>query len=245
MVGQLLLRGMLAGVFAGLLAFGFAYIFGEPNVDRAIAFEEQQAAAKGEAPEPELVSREVQSTAGLLVGTLVYGAAVGGLFALVFAFAHGRTGALGARELSALLALLGFVAIVLAPFVKYPANPPSVGDPETIGARTALYFVLMAISVAAMSTAAILGRGLVQRLGAWNGVLVAGLGYILVVAIAEILLPSINEVPADFSAVLLWQFRASALGLHVVLWTTLGFGFGALAERGFAPRGAIARRAYG
>jgi Probable cobalt transporter subunit (CbtA) len=67
MVGNLLLRGMLVGVFAGLLAFGFAKIFGEPQFDRAIAFEEQMNQAKGEAPEPELVSRETQ--AGLLQGT--------------------------------------------------------------------------------------------------------------------------------------------------------------------------------
>ena len=41
MVGALLLRGMLVGVVAGLLAFGFAEIFGEPQVEHAIAFEEQ------------------------------------------------------------------------------------------------------------------------------------------------------------------------------------------------------------
>ncbi len=33
MVGALLLRGMLVGLFAGLLAFGFAKTFGEPQVD--------------------------------------------------------------------------------------------------------------------------------------------------------------------------------------------------------------------
>ena len=46
MVGGLLLRGMLAGILAGLLAFGFAWVFGEPQVDRAIAFEELSAQAE-------------------------------------------------------------------------------------------------------------------------------------------------------------------------------------------------------
>jgi len=245
MVGQLLLRGMLAGVLAGLLAFAFAYAFGEPSVDRAIAFEEERAAAKGEAPEPELVGREVQSTLGLLTGTLAYGAGVGGFLGLVFAFAYGRVGALGARELSALLALAGFIAVVLAPFVKYPANPPSIGDPDTIGYRTALYFTMMAVSVAGMTAAVVLGRRLVHRLGTWNGVLVAGLGYLVAMAAVQLLLPPVNEVPEEFSAVVLWQFRASALGIHLVLWTTLGLAFGALVERSFAPRTATARRAYG
>ena len=66
MVGKLLMRGMLAGIAAGLLTFGFARIVGEPQVDQAISFEEKTDAAKGEAPEPELVSRHTQAGVGLL-----------------------------------------------------------------------------------------------------------------------------------------------------------------------------------
>ena len=49
MVGKLLVRGMLAGIAAGLLTFAFARIAGEPQVDQAISFEEKADAAKGEA----------------------------------------------------------------------------------------------------------------------------------------------------------------------------------------------------
>src|SRR5271154_6565699 len=119
MVRTLLIRGMVVGIVAGLLAFGFAKVFGEPQVDRAIAFETKMDQAKGEAPEPELVSRHVQSTIGLLTGVLVYGTAIGGLFALVFAYASGRVGRIGPRGLAALLALAGFVAIILVPGLKY------------------------------------------------------------------------------------------------------------------------------
>ena len=79
MVGKLLLRGMLVGLVAGILAFAFARVYGEPQVDKAIAFEEQQAQAAGEAPEPEMVSRATQAGIGLAAGLLVYGAALGGL----------------------------------------------------------------------------------------------------------------------------------------------------------------------
>ena len=41
----LLLRGMLAGLAGGVLYALFAYLFGEPSVDSAIAYEEQAAAA--------------------------------------------------------------------------------------------------------------------------------------------------------------------------------------------------------
>ncbi len=46
MVRDLLIRGMIAGCVAGLICFGVAKIFGEPEVDRAIAFEQQHAAPK-------------------------------------------------------------------------------------------------------------------------------------------------------------------------------------------------------
>jgi hypothetical protein len=64
-----LIRGMLVGFVAGLLVFGFAKIFGEPQVDRAIAFEMAMDEIKMKAdaakdihdmPEPELVSRPMQ-----------------------------------------------------------------------------------------------------------------------------------------------------------------------------------------
>src|ERR1700758_505583 len=92
MVGSLILRGLLVGLVAGLLAFGFAKFIGEPQVDKAIAYEARMDSAKGDAPEPERFSREVQSGLGLLTGVLVYGTAIGGLFAIVFAYASGRVG---------------------------------------------------------------------------------------------------------------------------------------------------------
>lgn len=45
-MGSLLYRGMLVGLVAGLIAFGFARLYGEPYVDRAIAFEESHEAAE-------------------------------------------------------------------------------------------------------------------------------------------------------------------------------------------------------
>jgi hypothetical protein len=43
-------------------------------------------------------------------------------------------------------------------------------------------------------------------------------------------MPAINEVPADFPAVVLWDFRVSAIGMQAVLWAALGVAFGFLAE---------------
>ena len=231
MVGKLLVRGMLAGIAAGLLTFGFARLVGEPQVDQAISFEEKADAAKGEAPEPELVSRDTQAGLGLLTGVVTYGAAFGGLFSLVFAYAYGRVGALSARALSAWLALGAFIALVIVPNIKYPANPPSVGDPETIGMRTGLFFLMIAISLAALVFSLKVRRRAALKLGAWNGSIVAGVVFVAIIAAVQLSMPTINEVPAAFPAVLLWKFRVAAIGMQVIMWTTIGLLFGALVER--------------
>lgn len=229
MTGKLLLRGMIAGVVGGLLAFLFARIYGEPLIDVAIAFEEHAGAH--EAAEPELVSRATQAGLGLLTGVVVYGAALGGILALAFAVVYGRFSTLGARPLAAIMALAGFVSVILVPVVKYPANPPAVGAADTIGNRTQLYFTMLLISLALMIAAFALARRMRPRLGAWNAAILAGLAYLLAVAVVMALLPEVNEVPDGFSAVLLWRFRLAALGLQAVIWATVGLLFGFLAER--------------
>ena len=237
MIGSLLLRGMLIGLVAGLIAFIFARTFGEPQVDRAIAFEEQmnQAAGKpaGTEPEPELVSRSTQAGLGLVTGLVVYGAAIGGIFSLVFAFAYGRVGAIGARATSALLALAAFISVVVVPQIKYPANPPAVGSDETIGIRTGLFLIMLLISIAAMAAAVVLARRLWERHGGWSATLISGAAFIVVIALVQIAMPPINEMPEGFSPDVIWRFRVSSIGIHAILWTVIGLVFGALAERSF------------
>ncbi|AWV02494.1 hypothetical protein DM992_24070 [Burkholderia sp. JP2-270] len=234
MVGKLLMRGMLSGIAAGLLTFGFAKIVGEPQVDQAISFEEKLEAAKGDVPEHEheLVSRDTQAGLGLLTGVVTYGAAFGGLFSLVFAYAYGRGGRLPARPLAAWLALAAFVALVIVPNIKYPANPPSVGDPDTIGYRTGLFFLMIAISIATMAFSVSVRRHLLAKLGQWNASIVAGLVFIAIIAAVQVGLPSIDEVPAAFPAAVLWKFRVAAIGMQAIMWTTIGLLFGAWVERG-------------
>jgi hypothetical protein len=236
LAGRLLARGMLLGVASACLMCVFAELFGEPEVARAIALEAALDRAAGLAPEPELVSRAVQRGVGLLCACLAYGAAVGGLFSLVFAATFGRIGRIGPRPLAALLALAAFVAVVLVPGLKYPPNPPSVGDPDTIGLRTACYFEMLAVSGCALILGILAGRWASVRLGAWNGSIVGVATGIAIAAAAQAVLPAVQEVPATFPAVLLWRFRVAAFGMQAVLWTSLGLLFGAAADALLRPR---------
>ena len=228
---------MLVGLIAGLCVFAFARLAGEPQVDRAIAFETSMDQAKGEPPEPEMVSRKIQKSFGLLTGAVVYSTALGGIFALVFAYARGRMSVARPRVLAALIAGMGFIAIVLVPSLKYPANPPSVGNPETIGIRTGAYFLLIAISVMAMVLSIKVGRRLSKSFGGWNASILAAVLFVIIVGVIAHFLPAIDEVPTGFPATLLWKFRIASWETQVVLWSVLGLLFGWLTERaeGAAP----------
>lgn len=248
-VRNLLVRGMLAGLLAGVLAFAFAFFVGEPSVDDSIALEsvaaapqhahggDNHAAPAAAEEEEELVSRSVQSTLGLATGVLVYGVALGGIAALAYCFALGRIGRFSPKASAALVAAAAFTTVYLVPFLKYPATPPAVGNPDTIGQRTALFFLMILLSVLLGIAAVILGRRLAPRLGNWNATVLAGLAFAAAVTLAFVLLPGNGDaVQATFPAALLWKFRLATLGIQAVLWTGFGLVFGILAERLLAPR---------
>ncbi|MFF0759187.1 CbtA family protein [Streptomyces sp. NPDC093675] len=235
-VRNLLVRGMLAGLAAGVLALVVAYFLGEPNVDSAIGVED----AHSHEHEMEVVSRSLQSTAGLATGVLVYGVAFGGIAALAFCFALGRVGRFSPRATALLLSGCALLAVYVVPFLKYPANPPSVGDPDTIGKRTTLYFLMMVLSVLLAVGATILGKRLSPSLGTWYATVVAVAAFAVAIGLAYAFLPVINEVPRDFPATLLWRFRLSALAMQIVLWGGFGLVFGELAQRLLNPKPAAA-----
>ena len=233
-MAQLLMRGMLAGLVAGLLAFAFARVYGEPNVDRAIAVEEAIDRAKGEASYPEIVSREVQASFGLFTGVVVVGTALGGIFSLVFAVCFGRVSSMGPRAFAALLGLVCFVAVYMVPALKYPPNPPAIGQPETIGIRTGLYFSMITISIIATIAAFSLRRMLLPRLAGLNASIIGVLAFVVMIAISYYALPVVNEVPETFPAQTLWSFRLDSIGIQAILWGTVSLLFGYLTERHLA-----------
>jgi len=244
---SLLIRGMLVGLVAGIAAFGSARWKGEPAVREAIAFESYvEYDVHHEAPEQDLVSRSVQDSAGLGTGAILYGVAMGGIFALVFTVAYGRIGLQTARGTAALLGLLAFVGLCVVPMLKYPPNPPAIGQDDTIGKRTVLYLVMLLLSVAAIVVAFVLRRRLVGRVGGWNATLLVAAGYLVAMGLCYLLLPGINEVPQQaipgvvdavtdggvtFPPSVLWNFRVASVGVQVVMWTTIALAFGPLAER--------------
>ena len=245
MLRNLLVCGLVAGIFGGLLATGLVSLAGEPAVDRAIAFEASKAHAAidhDHGGDPAPVSRALQKSAGLLTAALVYGLALGGLFALVFAFAYGRIGQASPRVTAYWLAAGAFTVVYLVPFAKYPANPPSIGDPATIGRRTALYATMLLISILAAVAAARMRPALRGRTDGHTATVLSALAYLVVVVAAGVALPGIHEVPADFPATTLWRFREASLAMQATLWATIALVFGFGAQRVMTGRRVLPRR---
>lgn len=219
-------RGMAAGLLAGLLAGTFAFFVGEPILDRAIHLEEMASPVHSD----EVFGRATQKL-GLFFVTGLFGVAAGGVFGLVFAYVHDRLAAGTDWMRSISLSAAIFAGASLIPFVKYPANPPGVGEAATIGERTTAYYTLVGLSLLAVMIAWMAARALRERkVPAPARHISVGLGLTTVVTVMFLALPSAPD-PGGIPAGLLWEFRLSSLGIQVVFWTGLGVLFGLLCVR--------------
>jgi predicted cobalt transporter CbtA len=237
MIWASLRRGLAVGVLAGLVAGLFAYLVGEPLVQDAITIEESKAAAHaGLTFIPAHIS-DIEVTrdgqrGGLFLGTVLYGIAMGTIFGAIFLLVRGRGRERSDWHLALLVAGCAFLALALIPFLKYPANPPAVGDPDTIGDRTAYYVTLLVAGALSILAAVRVGRS-AERSGEepWRRPVAMALTLAALVAMLILVLPDVDEVPSDFPASLLWQFRLSSLGTQAVFWSVLGIGFGIASDR--------------
>ncbi|SOX56309.1 cobalt transporter, partial [Mycobacterium ahvazicum] len=248
---RLIGRGLLAGAIGAVLAFIFARVCAEPVIARAIEFEDGRTDAENahgvHEHGAELFTRGVQANPGLGFGVLIFGLAMGALLAVVFCVVYarltGRAGSPAPRQLSLLLSAGAFVAVYLVPFVKYPPNPPAVGQSDTIGVRTGWYLAMVVVSVVLAIAAVWLAGRLTDRFGAWNGRLLAAGAYLVAVAVVMVLLPTVDETPETlrdasgaivypgFPADVLYEFRLLSLGTQLLLWVSIGVVFATLAGR--------------
>ncbi|MGC4747439.1 CbtA family protein [Micromonospora sp. DT201] len=239
-----LVRGLLAGLIAGLIAGTFAYVAGEPQVEAAIAIEEAAAAhsepaAGGHDHEDALVSRTGQR-GGLFLATGLFGAAMGGLLATAYVLLSRRRRTYDDGRSGLLLAGAALLGAVIVPFLKYPANPPAVGDPATINQRTVTYLLMVVLGLVAVWAGSLGYRAVGNEAPTWQRAAAAAAGFLLVTVVSYVVMPSFQEVPADFPATLLWDFRLASLGTQVVLWTGIGLLFAALMHQDRRRRAAAA-----
>src|SRR5688572_30267300 len=132
-LGTVVWSALVAGVLAGLAAAAFHFLATESVIDQAINLETLRRQAEGTYEEP-MVSRDAQRV-GLFVGFVIYGLTWSLMFGAIFHAVQRWLPGVSPLRRGLFLAACAFWSVALFPFLKYPANPPGVGDPETITMR--------------------------------------------------------------------------------------------------------------
>jgi predicted cobalt transporter CbtA len=230
--------GALAGLAGGVASGLFLLLVGERSINDAIALE--RAGETG--PHEEVFSRGVQQIGGVL-GVGIVGVCLGIVFAVVFVAVRHRLSSTDDWRRSAQLSAIAFITIALVPFLKYPGNPPAVGDPDTITERTVLFAIMLAWSCVATFAAYRLSVHLRARgVPDDRRLPVIGVLYIALIGAALLLLPASPDA-VDAPATLIWRFRTASLGGAALFWSVLGTVFGWLLVR--APRASWRRTVVG
>jgi len=125
---------------------------------------------------------------------------------------------------------IGYVSVALIPFLKYPATPPAVGDGDTIGQRTILYFTFLLISVLAAAACTVLATKFLDSRGIQGAVLIGSGTYLAVVVLVGAVMPAVDEI-GDFPGDVLWDFRLASLTTLTVLWATVTIALSSLIRR--------------
>jgi predicted cobalt transporter CbtA len=232
-------RALMAGLLIGVLSAAYMFTVVAPVVDRAIALEEsmsavaaadQPAADAGHHEEP-LYARDEQKGGGvaaMALFALVLGLVFGTLFA---ARRHVLPGATDYQR-AVWLSLVGFAAFAVIPAIKYPANPPAVGDPETVGERSAQYVAIIVVSVVLVVLLSRLSLVLRSRIDDPTRVTVVSAAAVIAFGLVVVLMPdSPDAIDPAVPAALVWDFRLRSLGGLALLWIGFGLGFGWLLTR--------------
>ena len=219
--------GAIAGTILAIINLGLV----EPYIDSAISLETQRKISSGENVDmAELVHYRIWQKGGAIAAGAVYGISLGALFGIVFAYGRKALPGKNNRQKALFLAGILWIVLYLMVAIKYPANPPAVGDPETIYYRQSLYVAYLAISG---STALALAL-------AWNRVqleykkILFPLIYAAVMIVAYIVLPP-NPDKIGISMDLIHTFRIVTALTIGIFWAILAIVFGSLWDR-FIPR---------
>lgn len=225
-----LLSGAIAGTILGVLNQALV----EPYIDRAIFIETQNAIKKGEVIYPvELQNYRLWQKVGEIAAGTILGISLGALFGIVFVYSRSSLLLLHSDsniKKALILAGIMWFVLFLIPALKYPANPPAVGDPDTIYYRQSLYIGLLAISGFSALGLALLYRMLGNRTNNKNRIIVVPVIYAAIIVGAFIVLPSNPDkitAPTD----LVQGFRIASAFTMTIFWGLLGITLGAFWDR--------------
>jgi len=221
-----LVSGFVAGTIHG--AVNLAIV--EPYLDEAIGIENQNLFTSGEAEDtPQFwveynSYRDWQKSGQLLAGGIL-GMSIGALFGIVFAYSRNSLPKGHTVKKTFVLAAIMWFTIFLIPFLKYPANPPTVGDADTVVLRQTLYLLFIAISGFSAVGFFVLYKKLQNKKKGF-----AFIGYaVFITAVFFIMPPSPDEVTAPMD--LVNGFRTMSIIAVSTFWVAEAIILGALWQK--------------
>ncbi len=221
-----LVSGALAGTIHGVANLAIV----EPYLDTAIGIENQNLFASGEEKDtPQFwveydAYRDWQKGGQVLAGTIL-GTSIGALFGIVYALS--RHALPQGNDLKKAITLAGVMWLTLffIPFLKYPANPPTVGDAETVVLRSVLYLAFIAIS----GFGAVAFYQISKKIKSKSKI-TGVLGYGVFIAIVFVLMPpNPDEISAPME--LVNGFRVMSVVAVGVFWVSMAIILGGLWHR--------------
>jgi len=221
---KILQIGAVSGLAAGLAIAAFTATVGRGPIRDALELEGSLAQDSGGLAQEDLFTRGVQEVGGAL-GLMLFGLALGIIYMIVWAAVSRHLTSRSAMASAIQLGSLGFVSVALVPFLKYPANPPAVGNPDTVNERTVQYLAVLAVSVLLVVLIWQLrerGRGSPVA-KAWKTAVSYASG-LLVIFLVMPSSPDPVQAPAD----LVWRFRLASIGSLALGWTILALVAGTL-----------------
>lgn len=212
---------LLSGAFAGFIHGTVNFAIVEPYLDQAIGIENQNLFESGledDTPEfwVEYEGYRVWQKSGQILAGVILGTSVGSLFGIVFALSKNSLPGNHVVKKSVVLAGIMWFTLYFIPFLKYPANPPTVGDGETIALRAILYLSFIAISGIGVLAFYKLSKRFQNRKK-----LVALIGYGVFMSVVFVIMPeNPDEITAPMD--LVNEFRImSVLGISS-FWISVG-----------------------
>jgi len=219
-----LLSGAIAGALLAIINQGLV----EPYIDQAINIENKNTMAQGEVINlQEFNAYRIWQKSGEIAAGTILGISIGALFGIVFVFARDSIPGSNNKKKALILAAVMLLVVYIVPVLKYPANPPAVGDPETIYYRESLYITLLAISGFSALGLTLLYRKLGDIKGKQIVVPVIYTG--IIAAAFMILPPNPDEITAPMDLVM--SFRIASGLTMSAFWGLLGLILGALWDK--------------
>jgi predicted cobalt transporter CbtA len=212
-----LISGAIAGTILGLIN----QLLVDPYIDQAIEIEVQNTVASGEHVDlDELAQYRLWQKGGEIVAGTILGTSISALFGIVYVYSRDSLPGSNNKKKGLILAGIMFFVIFLIPALKYPANPPAVGDPETIEYRESLYIGMLVISGFTALGVAILYRSMGQTHRESRKIIVPAV-YAVIIALAFAVLPNSPDEVA-ITADLLMNFRIVTTVTMGIFWGALG-----------------------